>query len=110
MRRCSWSNDRTTERAEYFFSSRLAKRFYIHKTTVFVFFSSQGQSRRIHVVINAVKGSGSGPVAFEAVEKIAVGAVVHQNKQAISLDSYTDIGLEKQVACRDLLLISLFSP
>ncbi|XP_065844044.1 kinesin-like protein KIF13A isoform X2 [Oscarella lobularis] len=60
-----------------------------------IFLLKQGQSRRIHVVINAVKGSGSGPVAFEAVEKIAVGAVVHQNKQAISLDSYTDIGLEK---------------
>ncbi|XP_065838715.1 kinesin-like protein KIF13A isoform X2 [Oscarella lobularis] len=60
-----------------------------------VFRLKQGQSRRLRVVINAVENFGSGPIAFDAVEKIAVGSVVHQRREAISLDSYTDIGLER---------------
>eukprot|EP00118_Oscarella_pearsei_P004125 m.17158 g.17158 ORF g.17158 m.17158 type:complete len:2041 (+) comp27345_c0_seq1:160-6282(+) len=59
-----------------------------------IFLLKQGQSRRIQIAINAIKGSGSGPIAVESVEKISIGAVVHQHKNAISLDSFTDVGLE----------------
>ncbi|XP_062520862.1 kinesin-like protein KIF13A isoform X2 [Corticium candelabrum] len=60
-----------------------------------IFLLKQGQARRIKVLISSVKGSGFGPVAFERITKIGIGAVIFQNKLAISLDSYMDSGLYK---------------
>ncbi|XP_065186816.1 kinesin-like protein KIF13B isoform X2 [Sycon ciliatum] len=60
-----------------------------------IYLLRQGQSRRVQVSVTPVRGSGLAPISCHSITSISMGAVVHQNKAAISLDSFQDTDLQR---------------